>query len=341
MNWTYQNPGETENRDNTFTIADDIIYVPFSRGKVTALNARNGTVKWSKQLVSAQDLMHSNPKFEDTSYSINGQSAVVNKDKIFLSARNSKLYALQKNDGKVLWEAPLKGPYTNYPPVFIGDFLYTNNETLLYKFNAQDGKLVWQTEFKRHPLNARPVSDGKLIYTSDGIKDLYATDQDSKLTWKFVNPSIDGLSYDHLIAEEGTVYLVGANLKTNASTIIAVNTAKGIKKWQSVFENQTIIYLNKLGDKIYAYTDEVFFVLDAKTGVQEFSERFPSFEQPGQEKAISNIIQKDPGTVLYLGNNGLVTFNLITKQFAVDYGIRAPESHFPRNVTWIEILPAK
>ncbi|SHF33552.1 outer membrane protein assembly factor BamB family protein [Pedobacter caeni] len=339
VNWTYKNPGEVENRDNTFTIENDLIYVPFSKGNVTVLNARNGTVKWSKQLISARDLINS--KLEDTSYVINGQSAAISKDRIYLSARNSQLYALNKEDGNNLWKTPLKGPYTNYPPLFIGDFGYTNNQEVLYKFDQKNGSIVWETGFKKHPLNAKPASDGTLIYSSDGIKELYATDQDSKLKWKFISPYPDGLSYDKLLTGENTVYMVGGNLKTNTTAIVAVNTANGTKKWESVFNNQMITYFQNIGGKIYAYTDQVFFVLDEKTGVQEFSADFPSFEQAGQETAISNIVQIDPKTVIYQSNNGIVSFDMESRSFSIDYEIRAPKSSFPRNVTWIEMLGAK
>jgi len=342
QNWEYKNPGEVENWDNTFTIENDLVYVPFSKGSVVALNARNGEVKWTRQLLSGQDLSglkDARNEAIDSSYVITGQSAMVDKDKIYISARNSLLYALDKNDGKILWKAALNSSYTNYPPLSMEGFLYTNNATFLYKFDTKDGKQMWKKEFQKHPLNAEPVSDGKHIYTSDSFTELYATGQDSRQQWKFKSATDGGLTYDHLVLGNGIVYIMNGDLKDN-TTIIGVSTSNGAKKWSSVIENETVTYFTLIGDTIYAYSDETLIVLDAQTGEQQFKGEFPSFDQPGQENAISNIVEKEPGIIMFLSNNGLVSFETATGEFSIDYGIQAPQTLFPRNVTWISLLPA-
>jgi outer membrane protein assembly factor BamB len=343
VNWTYKNPGEIENRDNTFSIENDIIYIPFSKGNVSAINARSGALKWSRQLLSAAEVLNSNKESSDTTYLVNGQSAALHQNLVFVSARNSKLYTLSKQDGKPIWTAALKGPYTNYPPLFIDEFAYTNNQEVLYKFNAADGKLIWENTLNKHPLNAKPVSDGNLVYNSDGIKQLYATNPEGKLVWTFNDPKSDGLTSDKLVMGKEVVYLANGNLKTSSTTIVAVNSKTGTSKWKSLIDGQTILYFELIGSHIFAYSDEVFYMLDAETGKKEFEERFPGYKDIdiGQEKAISNIVQLDQDEVIFLGNNGVVTFNITLQKFSVSYGPSAPHSSFPRNVTWIELLPAK
>lgn len=342
VNWTYDNQKDVESRKNQFTIENDIIYIPFAKGSVSALNARSGEVKWSHQLFPASDFKNLKETDLQTSYLITGQQAVIHKDKVFIAGRNAKLYALDKKTGKQIWEAKLNSSFTNYPPLFIADDLYISNGVHLYKFNPATGQQLWDKMIeKEHAINALTVTDQERLYTADGLEKVYAYNTDGKLQWEFKVPHSFGFPNDQLIINKGVLYFTASNQKPHASRIFALDTKTGKKLWETTLKDESLIYQQYLNDVLYGYSLNSFYIFDPKNGKKVIDTRLGLFS--GYEEApVSNIVNWTEGNVFYHGLNGIINYNPFNQVFSMDSKIRAPHEASERvNPTWMAFLPAK
>lgn len=110
-------------------IRNGTLYVGFSDGYVCALIAKNGAVKWEKQL-------NRNKKFKDIDV-----SPLVDGEFLYLHGYDDQVYSLRAATGDIVWKAE-KGGYGNI--LSLGDKLYfasTNNEFVA--IDKGTGKRIW------------------------------------------------------------------------------------------------------------------------------------------------------------------------------------------------------
>ena len=118
---------------------------------------------------------------------------VIADDRLFAAARNGKVVALDKHDGKVLWKQDLSdlpvndnrrsprlagGLAVGYGHLFIG-----SENGVLYCLSQESGELLWQSEVAGEILAAPAVDDGKVVVNTSAGK-LFALDaEDGHPLW--------------------------------------------------------------------------------------------------------------------------------------------------------------
>jgi outer membrane protein assembly factor BamB len=131
--WSYtrQDPSSYSIRGGTTPlIHKNLIYVGFSEGSFVAFNKSNGTINWEIQL-------NKNKRFKDID-----SSAVIEDEKIYVSGYDDRLYVLSATNGDILnkFEAggyvpvTLDGNIVYYPS--------TNGK--VYALNKDNLKVVWE-----------------------------------------------------------------------------------------------------------------------------------------------------------------------------------------------------
>lgn len=131
--WSYtrQDPSSYSIRGGTTpVIHKNLIYVGFSEGSFVAFNKSNGTINWEIQL-------NKNKRFKDID-----ASAVVDGDKIYVSGYDDKLYTLSTTNGDVLnkFEAGGYVPVTLDGSLVY----YPSSNGKVYALNKDSLKVVWE-----------------------------------------------------------------------------------------------------------------------------------------------------------------------------------------------------
>jgi outer membrane protein assembly factor BamB len=299
INWRYLETGITSSGSNRFNVNGATLYVPYIDGTLAALDVNTGSVYWKDKIGLRRDKSL-----------LTRQNATINNDQIFIAARNSNLYAINKKNGSMAWNYELQYEFNIYPPVIIGDGIYINNAPYIYKFQAQTGKPAWQRNFTK-AMYASMVADGKRLYATDESNTLYAInpDADSSIDWEFkLSDNQYGVG-ENIIIDKGTIYMAGkANPDSKATSIYGISAADGKQLWKTDLAKDEVVSLNMIDGQIYGYMKDNLFTIDPEDGKLLHSVKPP-------EEPISNIIRETETSLLYLSQNGLVRISKIDKNF--------------------------
>lgn len=149
--WNYKNDVEFENDQGngprgTPTLDGETLYALGARGVLVALNAKDGSVLWNKDLKSLVQLkvpiwgVSSSPLIEGNLLIVPGGGAVHNA-----------IVALDKKTGKVMWKSQTDEPgYSTAIPVEIQGVrqIIVFSGTVLFSVSPSDGKLYWKYPWK-------------------------------------------------------------------------------------------------------------------------------------------------------------------------------------------------
>lgn len=299
VNWSYTETGITNSGSNKFNVDGATLYVPYIDGTLTALDINTGSVYW-----------RDNIGFRRDKSLLTRQNAVINKDLLFVAARNSNLYAINKQKGTLVWNYELQYEFNIYPPVVMGEDVYINNAPYVYKFEAQTGKPAWQRGFNK-AMYATMVADQKRLYATNESNTLYAVNPDasSSIDWEFKLSDNQYSVGENIILNSGVIYLAGkANPDSKASSIYGINTTDGKQLWKTDLAKEEVMDLNMIDGQLFGYMKDSLFIIDPKNGKLLYSVSPP-------EMPISNIVRETESTVLYVSRNGLVRFSKPDKSF--------------------------
>lgn len=131
--WSYtrQDPSSYSIRGGTTPLVHkNLVYVGFSEGSFVAFNKSNGTINWEIQL-------NKNKRFKDID-----ASAVIDGDKIYVSGYDDRLYVLSSSNGDILnkFEAGGYVPVTLDGSLIY----YSSSNGKVYALNKESLKIVWE-----------------------------------------------------------------------------------------------------------------------------------------------------------------------------------------------------
>lgn len=131
--WSYtrQDPSSYSIRGGTTPlIHKNLLYVGFSEGSFVAFNKSNGTINWEIQL-------NKNKRFKDID-----SSAVVDGEKIFVSGYDDRLYVLSSTNGDILGKFEAGGyvPVTIEGNILY----YSSTNGKVYALNKESLKGLWE-----------------------------------------------------------------------------------------------------------------------------------------------------------------------------------------------------
>ena len=159
-------------------IANGILYIGSTDGKVYALDAKQWGIKW---VFDAGDAIR--------------YSAAVLGDRVYFSARNNKVYALDAKTGEKLWEFKSKN-WMDAPPVVVDNKVYVGAfPSKIYVLNARTGALESRREKTIH---IRGIEYG----CANGVFRPISPEHNAKL-WR----SQTAGSESYPVTANGTVYI--------------------------------------------------------------------------------------------------------------------------------------
>jgi outer membrane protein assembly factor BamB len=122
-------------------VMDDTVIAAYSSGELFALRPENGRVLWSESLAAVNRVNAAASLTDITA------SPVVLDDAVYSIGHSGRLVAINRLNGRKLWEREIGGVTT---PWVAGEFLFvlTNNAQLLC-LNRLSGKIFWLTQLDK------------------------------------------------------------------------------------------------------------------------------------------------------------------------------------------------
>lgn len=219
--WKYETQGRITSSPLFY---ENVIYFGSDDGKLYAVSAQGGEMKWSF----------------DAGSEIRSSPMITSSETVVFQSHDGIVYALDAKDGNVSWifkSGAVQGQsemdqwdYYDASASVDGDSIYIGSANgILYALQADSGALLWQ--FKAGaPIKATAAHDEERVYAGDWNGKLYAVNKkDGKLSWEYQtkpnmhHKAIQSTPWVH----DGVVYLGGRNF-----SFYALDAAKGTVLWE-------------------------------------------------------------------------------------------------------------
>ena len=196
--------------------------------KGTILNfSDNNKLIWKNNIYSKNDKKH-NPILY---FASNDQTLVVS-DSI------AKYYAINLNNGELLWSKNNAAPFNSQVKIFKDKFFAIDFENILRCYSIKDGKEIWSFKSEKSFIKSQQklsfiINDNKLVFINT-LGDLSSIDiETGNLVWQ--TPTQSSAIYENyfslknsdLIAENKTIYF-----SNNKNEFFAIDERNGVIKWK-------------------------------------------------------------------------------------------------------------
>ena len=260
------------------TVANGVVYISSSDGKMYALDASTGHVLWTTPTGSYY--LGSGPtvgngkvyigSFDHMLYAFDartgamlwsaptgdriGSSPTLVNGVIYIGSDDGKVYAFNASTGANLWTLPTGGSVRSSPAVFKGVVYVGSDDHLLYAIKAGTGATLW-TARTGGMIRSSPAVVNGIVYVGSEDHKLYAVKADTgDILWT----ASTGDSVFSSPAVANNMVYVGSN----DGKLYAFNATSGALLWtastgDSIFSSPTIangvLYIGSNDHKLYAF----------------------------------------------------------------------------------------
>jgi outer membrane protein assembly factor BamB len=218
------------------------IFILTTQGQLYALNAADGSVKWTKYIPSRKDLsIYGGPK------------PVLYKDQVLAAFPNGSVISFDRESGKSKWSITLPGSQKFEDADFVkltsgGDFYVGVYDEALYKINPSNGSIMWQAFEK--PVGEPEINLGKIYFASKDSELVVLQATSGQLVSK--NKFFKGIGGKPLFIKD---YMV---VSDSQGPIVAFDAAtlKPIDSYDLISPVSTDVVSNKKGTKFYFISDK-------------------------------------------------------------------------------------
>jgi outer membrane protein assembly factor BamB/serine/threonine protein kinase len=260
------------------TVANDVVYVSSSDGKMYAFDADTGHVLWTTptgsyylgsaptvalgrvyigsfdHLLHAFDARTGAPFWTAPTGGRIGSSPTLVNGVIYIGSDDGKLYAFNASTGATLWTVPTGGSIRSSPAVANGIVYVGSDDHLLYAIKAATGAMLWTIRTGGRIRSSPTVVNG-IVYVGSEDHHLYAMKADTGgILW--TASTGDSIFSSPAVAND--VVYIGSN----DGKLYALNATKGTLLWtastgNSIFSSPTIangvLYIGSNDHKLYAF----------------------------------------------------------------------------------------
>ena len=144
-----------------------LLYVGTDRSRVYAINAKDGSVRWTCQTDSR--IFTSSPK--------------VYRGLLFVGCYSGSFYAIDARTGWLRWAFKADKPVLSSPAFFEGSVFFGSEDGMVYSLGVLDGKKQWEFRTKASIVAGPQVSGNSVLIPSGNT--VYALDVSSgDLNWR-------------------------------------------------------------------------------------------------------------------------------------------------------------
>jgi len=286
-------------------VADGKVFTLDIKSNLRAFHDQTGKLIWEKNI---------RPKNEDESVIAGGLAFDANT--IYVSGGYNETLAINTQNGKILWRAPMDAGSRAAPTVHNSRvFVKTLNNNLI-ALNQTDGTFLWKYEGVGENTGllgtASPAADDQIVVTAFSSGDVVALRvENGSVVWsdRLINSlQLNSLSTladirAHPIIEEDVIYAISYGGK-----MVAVDKRTGVRKWaKDISSSETPIIAD---DYIFVFNSEnKLIALDKLSGNSLWVTDVPKYAKP--EKRKDPIFWSGPiminGDLVLTGTNGVIS----------------------------------
>jgi len=250
--WSFETGDDV---DSSPAVADGAVYVGSRDNNLYAVDASDGTEVWRFETDNG---VFSSPAVADVSEGTSdGSSTQSTNGTVYVGSRDSRLYAVDAEDGTEVWSFEADDWVDSSPTVVDGTVYFGSDDNNLYAVNTEDGEEVWSFETGDLVDSSPAVKDGT-VYVGSRDNNLYAVNaSDGTEVWSFETGND---VFSSPAVADGTVYVGSED-----NNLYALDAEDGSGVWRfgtgdSVWSSPTVVD----GTVYFGSDDFNFYALDAE-----------------------------------------------------------------------------
>jgi outer membrane protein assembly factor BamB len=256
-------------------------------------------------------------------------SPAVSEGKVFIGSLDGNLYALDANNGNIVWKTKTNGPIESSPAVADGAVYFTSEEPNaggLYKLNANTGAVDWNISLPYQysfvggtEMLGSPSVAADMVFASSNWGAYYAVNTDTgKIVWQFIDTGAIEFIVSSPIYVNGSLYII------DKFNIACLNATTGNIIWSAYTGDELYVSPSYADGKIYVTTSQRdIFVLDTRNNGTKMATAVTS-SSSWSSPTIAN-------GRLYIGCND---WNVYSFTNSVNNQTTTPTTEPPHNVTY-------
>jgi outer membrane protein assembly factor BamB len=284
------------------------LYVTTFLGRLYAVHASDGTVRWCQQVQPTQELIQqwsARPEMRHRPPpSLHFGAPRVANGVVYVCVSGYGRYtcAFNAEDGSLRWRTPTDGgvvhiPFADYAvPLLRDGIVYTGT----YALQAQDGTVLWRIAIDTHWLSPQALVDDTLYaVTQTGVYAINA--QNGEVRWHYETPMSPGgplVVADHLLY----VGTLGSVDHPEKSRCYALNSETGTLQWEYPLDNGYVGAVVHNESVYVSSRDQHLYALEKHNGSLRWKYQFvyPTFHT-------ATIV----GNVVYINIDGAYALNSV------------------------------
>ncbi len=213
-----------------------------------------------------------------------------NKDTLIVADSVAKYYAININNGELLWSKYNSSPFNSQIKTHKNKFFVIDFENILRCFSIKDGNEIWNFKTEKSFTKSQKklslvISDNKL-YFNNSIGDISAVDiNNGSLLWQ--TPSQKSLIYEEafslqtsdLVTDKKSIFF-----SNNKNDFFSLDIRNGIINWkQKINSNLRPTFVDQL---VFTVSNEGFLIIiDSKNGnILRITDVFEQFKKKKRKK---------------------------------------------------------
>lgn len=250
------------------------VYISNTAGVIKALDAADGSVKWS---FATGGKVFSSPEVCE-------KSGV-----LVVGSTDNFIYGLDARSGKLRWRAEASKSVLGSPSI-LGDLVYIGASDGVFRaIDVKSGKVVWSYNGIKSFIEAKPWADAEGVYIGDWANRVYAFEpKTGKLMWEWTNRKGRGLSAAAVwpVKANGKLFVVTPERRSHAidaKTGKELWSARGGREAIGLSEDGSAVYIKTMQDTVIAFS-----TLDYNIAAGKTSSAVANASTKSDEKATNN-----------------------------------------------------
>jgi outer membrane protein assembly factor BamB len=211
------------------SISNEIVYIASDDGFVYAIHAKDGGPAWKTDIGNAyphEERVNLGTSPSPSGFDYRQSSPVFADGLIYVGSFDGNVYALDANDGKVVWKFKTGAKVRATPTIFNGVVYIGSWDGKSYALEAKTGKPLWYAPVQGQVQSTALVVDGMVI-TASRKASVQALDlQTGELVWEY--------SYGPNLWVESSPRLAGDKIiigSSGSNTILGIDYKTGELAW--------------------------------------------------------------------------------------------------------------
>lgn len=257
-------------------VAYDKVFTASRAGDAYAFDVSTGKKVWHKDL---SDLDNERGFFSARSSALISGGPTAGINRVFLGSENGKVYALEADNGELIWQGKVKGEVIAAPAFDQGSVVVNTSSGIIKTFNASNGEDGWQIEQEVPALSLRGISapttmaGGVLVGSADGLLTVYIL-EDGQQGWTVeIGEPTGSTELERVIDVDAApivyddkVYVISAR-----GHLVAVDLRTGRTLWKRQYSSFSSVAID--GNNLYL-TDVKghVYAVDRLNGLEKWSQ---------------------------------------------------------------------